>query len=153
MSKRTPVAYGLRKQLELLKEYGYEVVTVQALFEECPFADVSREDPMFCRLKELAKEHAIVYSDNRLRLDQTMTVGELAMLLSPRSETIARRHNRIRATEKKQHAYCGAMEYCREKGLLSSDAKMDAPVTMLPAEYFSPVADFTRRSVYAAFKG
>lgn len=45
MCRRTPVAFGLKKQLELLKKYGYQVVTVQRLMEYSPFADVGREDP------------------------------------------------------------------------------------------------------------
>ena len=50
MCRRTPVAFGLKKQLELLKKYGYQVVTVQRLMEYSPFADVGREDPGFEKL-------------------------------------------------------------------------------------------------------
>ena len=84
MGKRTPVAFGLRKQLELLKEYGYQVVTVDTLLAESPFADLGRDDPLFEKLNKLQQERAIVYSDNCLRLDAVMTCGELAMLLAPR---------------------------------------------------------------------
>ena len=72
-----------KKQLELLKKYGYQVVTVQRLMEYSPFADVGREDPGFEKLVRLQKTRGIVYSDNRLRLDAPMTWGELAMLLAP----------------------------------------------------------------------
>jgi len=153
MSKRTPVAYGLRKQLELLKAYGYQIVTVQDLFTECPFTDVDRNDPLFDKLVTLSKDHAIVYSDNRLRLNQVMTVGELAMLLAPRHETIERRHCKIRKTGKRQHPYCGAMEYCQENGLIETSAKVDDVVTALPSKCFLPTNDFTRRCIYAAFIG
>ena len=73
MCRRTPVAFGLKKQLELLKKYGYQVVTVQRLMEYSPFADVGREDPGFEKLVRLQKTRGIVYSDNRLRLDAPMT--------------------------------------------------------------------------------
>ncbi|MBR2481908.1 MAG: hypothetical protein IKB58_03525, partial [Oscillospiraceae bacterium] len=150
---RTPVAWGLRKQLELLKQYGYEVVTVKELAEESPFTDLGRDDPLFEKLAELQKHRAIVYSDNRLRLSDPMTVGELAMLLAPRSEAIERRHRCIREEKKSQHAYCGAMEYCRKQGIFTSSAKIDDKVTKLPEGYFKPTTDFTRRGVYEAYTG
>ncbi|MBE6963361.1 MAG: hypothetical protein E7443_02000 [Ruminococcaceae bacterium] len=153
MAKRTPVAFGLRKQLELLKQYGYEVVTVSELMEESPFTDLGRSDPLFEKLCSISKERAIVYSDNRLRLEQPMTCGELAMLLCPREEALSRRHAAIRRTGKRQHAYCGAMEWCAEQGLLPKTAKPDENLTSLPEGRFSPTTDFTRRGVYAAYLG
>ena len=111
MSRRTPVAFGLRKQLELLKRYDYQVVTVSQLMEESPFADVGREDPDFATLETLQRTRGIVYSDNRLRLDAPMTWGELAMLLAPRGEAIGRRVRRIRETGNHEHAYWGAMDW------------------------------------------
>lgn len=152
MAKRTPVAFGLRKQLELLREYGYQVVTARELLEESPFADLGREDPLFEKLVELQKERAIVYSDNRLRLDAPMTLGELAMLLCPREEAIERRWAKIRETGRHEHAYCGAIDWCVEQGLLAKDAKPGDPVTALPEQHFSPAADYTRRGVYSAYK-
>ena len=50
MAKRTPVAFALGKQLALLKEYGYRVVSVGELMEESPFTDVGRDDPLFEKL-------------------------------------------------------------------------------------------------------
>ena len=61
MGKRTPVAFGLRKQLELLKEYGYQVVTVDTLLAESSFADLGRDDPLFEKLNKLQQERAVVY--------------------------------------------------------------------------------------------
>ena len=40
MARRTPVADGLGKQLEILKKYGYKVVTVSELMKYSPFKDV-----------------------------------------------------------------------------------------------------------------
>lgn len=152
MGKRTPVAFGLRGQLELLKKYGYEVVTVSSLLQESPFTDVDRADPLFDKLCRLAQKRAVVYSDNRLRLQEIMTWGELAMLLSPREETLGRRHAAIRRSGKREHAYCGAMDYCREKGLIAEGVSSAAPVTALPEGLFDNVEEYTRRNVYAAYR-
>ncbi len=152
MARRTPVAFGLAKQLELLTRYGYRVVTVNELLAESPFADLGREDPLFEKLERLQRERAIVYSDNHLRLDRPMTQGELAMLLCPRQEAIDRRLGLIRA-KGKAGAYAGALAWCAEQGLLPRDAAPDAPVTALPEGHFAPTADLTRRGVYAAYLG
>ena len=134
----------LRKQLELLKQYGYEVVTVKELTEESPFADLGRNDPLFEKLATLQTQRAIVFSDNRLRLSDPMTVGELAMLLSPKEETLGRRHRLIRSSGKAQHAYSGAMEFCREKGinlwvdLWGYDVNHDWPWWHKQVPYFLP---------------
>lgn len=152
MGKRTPVAFGLRKQLELLRSYGYQVVTVDTLMAESPFADLGREDPLFEKLNRLQRERAIVYSDNCLRLGDPMTQGELAMLLAPREETLERRWKEIHRTGKRQDPYWGAMDWCVEKGLLSKSAKSGDPVTALPEEFFAPVQGHTRREVYGAYK-
>ena len=151
MARRTPVAFGLRGQLELLRQYGYRVVTVEELMAESPFADLGREDPLFDKLNALQRERAVVYSDNRLRLDRPMTQGELAMLLCPREEAISRRLAAIRRAGT-AGAYAGAMEWCAGQGLLPKDADPNAPVTDLPEGLFDPATDFTRRGVYAAYR-
>ncbi len=151
MERRTPVAFGLRKQLELLRKYGYRVVTVEELTRAYPFADLGPEDPLFPRLRDLAEKYAVVYSDNRLRLEQIMTVGELSMLLAPREDALERRWAMIRKSGS-AHAYAGAMEYCLERGLLPTGTGPDAPLTALPEGLFDPVPDYRRRSVYAAFR-
>lgn len=153
MSRRTPVAFGLKKQLELLKRYDYQVVTVAQLLEESPFADVGREDPDFETLRKLQRTRGIVYSDNRLRLDAPMTWGELAMLLAPREEAIGRRVRRIRERGACEHAYWGAMDWCAEQGILKYAMDPEGLVTSLPKEFFPPETGFTRRAVYRAFQG
>ena len=46
MARRTPVAFGLARQLKLLKDYGYRVVTVQQLLDAySPFASVCQAGP------------------------------------------------------------------------------------------------------------
>lgn len=152
MGKRTPVAFGLRRQLELLRDYGYQVVTVSALMAESPFADLGRDDPLFEKLCALQRERAIVYSDNRLRLEDMMTCGELAMLLAPKEEALGRRWGEIRRTGKRQPPYWGAMDWCVQQGLLPKDARPEAPAAALPEELFAPVEGYTRREVYRAYK-
>ena len=151
MAKRTPVAWGLRKQLELLKEYGYQVATVERLMEESPFADLGRDDPLFDKLCRLQADRAVAYSDNRVRLDQPMTWGELAMLMAPRKEAMNLRWARIRATGRREDACCGALEWCMDHGLLPRGTKSDGPVTALPGGLFTPARGFTRREVYGAY--
>lgn len=151
MAKRTPVAYGLGQQLKLLRDAGYEIVTVEELLRESPFADVGRDDPDFEKLFAISQTRAIVFSDNSLRLDQTMTNGELAMLLAPREAAVDARHAMMKDRKKHLHPYAGAMEWCVEQKLLPQGAKPDAPVRTLPADRFEQPADFTRRSIYRAF--
>lgn len=122
-----------------------------ALQAESPFADVGREEPLFDRLTALAEQRAIVFSDNRLRLDDPMTVGELAMLLTPKADAIARRVAQLHRTGR-AGAYDGAMAWCRENGLVSAAAHPADHVTALPEAWFVPTDGFTRRDVYAAFR-
>lgn len=153
MARRTPVAMGLPMQLDLLQEYGYQVVTVEELMRESPFADVGREDPLFSRLCALSRERAVAYSDNTLRLDQEMTAGELAMLLCPKGEALKRRWSRMRRSGKREHPYWGAMDWCAEQGVLPRDTAPEAKLEALPDGVFDFAPDFTRRSVYAAWRG
>ena len=151
MAKRTPVAWGLPLQLEILHRYGYQVVTVDDLLEESPFADVGRDDPLFEKMQLLAERRAVVYSDNQLRLDQPMTMGELSMLLAPREEAIDRRWILMRRSGRREHPYAGSMDWCAQQGLIPKDTSPDAPVESLPDVLFDPVQDYSRRSVYWAF--
>lgn len=151
MAKRTPVAFALGEQLALLREYGYRVVTVGELMEESPFEDVGREDPLFEKLAALAKMRAVAFTDNKLRLGDKMTVGELAMLLAPKEEAIARRVEKLKKTGK-AGPYDGAMAWCCEKGLIAAGAKPLDAVTALPGQMFEKTDDLTRRGVYAAYR-
>lgn len=153
MSKRTPVAYALDQQLALLQQYGYRVVTVSELMAESPFADVGRDDPLLPRLRLLAEEKAVAFSDNRLRLDQPMTCGELALLLCPREESLARRRQAVRAVGKPLPADAGAMAWCREVGLIPKTVRAQDHLAALPPDLFGPAADLSRRSVYGAYLG
>ena len=150
MSKRTPVAVGLRRQLEILSDYGYRVVTVEELMRESPFTDVGRDDPDFGLFESLQRDRAIVFSDNRLRPDVQMKNGELAMLLCPKESLLERR--RRAASDKKATLYRCAMEICSEKGLMPAGLREDAAVSALPEGLFDRTEDMTRRSVFRAYR-
>ena len=92
MSRRSPVAHGLEKQLELLYGSGYRVVTVSQLLDMCPFSDVFPDSAVFAPAKKLL-EHGlcVCYRDNTLRPGNILTRGELAMMLYGGGEKSARR--------------------------------------------------------------
>lgn len=123
MAKRTPVAYALDKQLELLSRFGYSVVSVSELMEESPFADVGRECDILPELIELLKIRAIAYNDNTLKLDNPMTNYEYAMLVTPREVAVEKRIVQIKASGKLVSEYDAALAYAKENGYLDKSAK------------------------------
>ena len=132
MGLRTPVADALDKQLDILDYYGYRVVTVDELFNEYPFTDVGEYDEDFELFKEVAKTHAVVYSDNCLRPDELMTLGELAMLIAPREYSVDRRIKAIVEEIKNlgvlpsTHSYSGAIAWAVNNDLLKCKNTKDA---------------------------
>lgn len=160
MAKRTPVAAGLRRQLELLTDAGYRVVTVQELLERhSPFADVGRDDPDFDAFCALQRTRAVVYSDNTLQPDKPMTVGELAMLLAPREAAVDERLAALQAGDRAfRSRYSGAMAWCIRSGLLprgiSERASVTAELLRPSAERFTELptdsAPLSRRAVLRA---
>ena len=156
MALRTPVAVGLRKQLELLDAAGYRVVTVEELLKRAPFADVGEDDPDFDTFCRLIENHAIAYSDNTLRPDQPMTCGELAMLCAPREAAVDWRLEQLRSGNSAcRSKYSGAMNWCMQQGILPTNASENAPLTaeiLLRAGNFFPVQELTRRAVLRAFR-
>lgn len=153
MAKRTPVAYALEKQLELLYSHGYSVVGVSELMNESPFADVGRECPIFNRLCSLASSHAIAYTDNTLRLERKMTNYEYAMLVCPRSITVDVRIARIRAGERPVSEYDTALAWAKKNGVIEQSAKGSAPVRRIITRDGERVLDdgFTRYDVLACY--
>ena len=158
MALRTPVTVGLRKQLELLTNAGYRVVTVQELLERSPFADVGADDPDFEVFRKLVQTRAIAYSDNTLRPDAPMTCGEFAMLAAPREAAVDDRLEQLRAGSRAYRSrYSGAMAWCKAQGILPKNAKENAPLTaelLKNAEaLFTAVPEtFTRRAVLRAYQ-
>lgn len=157
MALRTPVAVGLRKQLELLTNAGYRVVTVQELLKHSPFADVGADDPDFEAFRKLAETHAIVYSNNTLQPDKPMTCGEFAMLAAPREAAVDERLRQLRAGNRAYRSrYSGAMAWCKEQNLLPKNAKENTPLNaelLKNAEklFSSMPTEFTRRAILRAY--
>lgn len=130
MGKRTPVAYGLEKQLELLYSYGYSVVTVDELMKESPFADIGRSDPDFDKFAALAESRAIAYTDNTLRPDGIITKGELAMLAASREGATDGRISLTRASGiGRLSPYAGAMAELCCKGVFTPETDPDSAVS------------------------
>lgn len=158
MALRTPVAVGLRKQLELLTNAGYRVVTVQELLSRSPFADVGADDPDFEAFRALAQTHAVAYTDNTLRPDKPMTCGEFAMLAAPREAAVDERISRLLAGSRAYRSrYSGAMAWCKAQGLLPPNAKEKTPLNAALPEnaaglFTAMPEEFTRRAVLRAYR-
>lgn len=85
MSLETPIATALSKQLELLKSYGYKVVTVDELVRRSPFEDFGEGMDGFEAARDLDRAGLIVgYRNNSFQPDRKITVGELITMATPR---------------------------------------------------------------------
>ncbi len=125
MALRAPVKEGLKRQLALLGEYGYKVVTVSELLQESPFADVGRDDKDFDIFCKLQKKLPIAFTDNTLRPDMLVTKGELAMLIAPKEVSVGKRIEYIKNNAaligriKPSLPYSSAIQWMADNGYLS----------------------------------
>lgn len=154
MAKRTPVAYALEKQLELLYKNGYTVMSVSELMRESPFADVGRECPMIDRLIMLAETRAIAYSDNSLKLDRKMTNFEYSMLVAPRKVVVDDRIRSIKNGGKYYSEYDAALAWAKKHGAVDVSAKGNAFVKSIETEKGREYSDdgFSRYDVFKRAK-
>ena len=148
MLRRTPVAFALPKQLALLREYGYRVVSVEELTRHSMFADLAPTHPLYAKLAALAKEKPVAYSDNTLKLDRPITELEFALLLAPMPKGVLTRKQKEEA----------AVGYCIANGLLPSPAHRSSPLRLpltpkARAHFDAAPASSKRADVFAAFKG
>lgn len=96
-ARRTPVADSLEKQLRLLTDHGYKVVTASELLERAPFRDAAADsEPGRCARRLLGLGWCAAYQDNALRPDAALTRGELAMMAFG-WETVRRRIELVRS--------------------------------------------------------
>lgn len=131
MARRTPIADGLPKALDILDKYGYKVVTVDRLMEESPFEDVGRSDKLFPAAKYLLdRNYTIVFKNNRVMPDTPLTLGALLMMifghegLRRRIDIIKGGHDlNIRGIDK-THPYSGAVSIAAEKNVIT-ESKID----------------------------
>ena len=84
MSKQTPIADALAPQLELLREYGYRVVTVGELLQHSMFEDLSPGSRNFQYVHALAQQgYCIGYRNNTFQPGRALTWEELAVMSAP----------------------------------------------------------------------
>lgn len=131
MAKRSPIVDALPRQLALLRQHGYQVVTVSELLTICPVTDVAPEDSAAGSLRALLDAgYPVVYRDNTAKLDRQLTVGELAFILACGAG--GRRAERPFGNVPAHHPYCLSMERGASAGWLPADlraARPEAPVT------------------------
>ena len=125
MARRSPIASGLSKQLELLTAHGYQVVPVSELLERSPFLDAPQTDPGAAAARVLLQAGwCPAYRDNSLRLDTVLTRGEMAMMAFGWAG-VDSRIALIRGEEtcpwqdvKASHPYAGALLQAQRAGCL-----------------------------------
>lgn len=145
MARRTPVADGLDKQLQLLTDHGYRVVTVSELLDCSPFRDVMPESEVGRAARRLmGLGCCVAYQDNTLRPDAVLTRGELAMMAFG-WETVQRRIDLVRSGRAPfrdmahRHPYAAAAALAAETHtMIASDGRFrpDDPVTAVELSQF-----------------
>lgn len=82
MALRTPVADALPKQLKLLKEYGYKVVSVSELLDISAFEDLDPDSEAADAARILlSANHVTGYKNNTFHPERNITVDEIALML------------------------------------------------------------------------
>lgn len=125
-ARRTPVAEGLDRQLQLLYDHGYKVVTVSELLERAPFRDVLADSGAGRAARRLLRlGWCIAFEDNTLRPDMPLTRGELAMMAYG-WETVRRRIELVRSGRAPfrdmapRHPYAAAAVRAVETGAMTA---------------------------------
>ena len=84
MSLRTPIADALPRQLKLLHDLGYKVVSVSELLDMSPFEDLDPSLPQTEDIKYLLERgHAVGYKNNTFGGERPLTEEELYIMLAP----------------------------------------------------------------------
>ena len=126
MARRTPVADGLDKQLQLLSDHGYKVLTVSELLERSSFRDAPPDSGAGRDARRLlGAGWCPAFQDNTLRPEQTLTRGELAMMAFG-WETVRRRIELVNAGRapfrdvEPRHPYAAAAVRAVETGAMAA---------------------------------
>lgn len=134
-ARRTPAVDCLERQLRLLTDHGYQVVTASELLRRAPFRDVLPDDPVGKDARRLLGEGwCPVYQDNTLRPDNPLTRGELAMMAFGR-EIAHRRVALIRSARAPfrdvapRHPYAAAAVLAVESGAMTAPGGRFQPET------------------------
>ncbi len=127
MARRTPIADGLEKALDLLQQYGYKVITVKELVEHySPFEDLGIENVLYPSVKHLHDHgYTVAFRNNKILSDTPMTRGALAMMvygkkaIGRRISIMEGRHSFRISDVKPSHPYSGAISLALEAGCMS----------------------------------
>ena len=84
MARRTPVADALERQLRLLTDHGYKVVTASELLERAPFRDMAPRDPYAAAAVLAVETGAMAAPEGRFRPDDAVTPVEVAQFCATR---------------------------------------------------------------------
>ena len=135
---RSPVPEALDRQLQLLRDHGYRVVTVSRLLEVSPFRDTDPESEVGRAARRLMNlGWCAAYEDNCLRADAVLTRGELAMMVYGR-EAALHRIALVRSGKAPfrdmapRHPYAAAAAMADTTGAIPADGgkfRPDEPVT------------------------
>lgn len=143
MARRSPVADGLERQLELLSSRGYKIVTVSELLDISPFADVCPEDGVFSPARRLLEDGwCVCFRDNTVRPSAPLTRGELAMMANG-CRTVEARLSMVRgkaspaADVSPNHPYAAAIKASVENGELKLTGGRFREGDAVTAEEFS----------------
>ena len=138
MARRSPIAHGLERQLELLTQNGYQVVSVGELLSRSPFLDVGQDDPLGRDARALLEAGwCVAFRDNSLRPDTVLTRGALAMMAFG-WEGVPVRINIMGAGTPPSgdvppsHPYAGAVSVALTRGSMAASGgkfRPDAPVS------------------------
>lgn len=127
MARRSPIADGLERQLRLLTEAGYRVVTVSELLALSPFLDLPQSDGRAAAARKLMEAGwCVAYRDNSLRVDTVLTRGELAMMafgwtgVDDRVAMIRGQKRCPWSDVKAAHPYAGALLQAEKAGCLAA---------------------------------
>lgn len=145
MARRTPVADGLERQLRLLSDHGYRVVTVSELLEQAPFRDVPADSGHGRAARRLlGLGWCAAFQDNTLRPEAVLRRGELAMMAFG-WETVRRRVELVRSGRAPfrdmgpRDPYAAAAALAVETGAMAAPGgrfRPDAPVTPVELAQF-----------------
>ncbi len=146
MARRTPIADGLDKALEILDSYGYKVITVKELVSRSPFEDLGKGDEHFeSALSLLNRGYTIAFRNNKVMPQAELKRGELLMMLYG-VKGVSRRIELIRKEKvfnlkdiKPSHPYSGAVSLALEQDACPCENGMFFPDKPVDREYFSHV--------------
>ena len=88
MNLRAPVLDALPQQLRLLRQYGYQVVSVSELLELSPFEDLAPDSRAMPYVQELLRQgHIVGYQNNTFQGEKAITPEEF-LLMAARPERL-----------------------------------------------------------------